>query len=130
MAARFNVISYGENHYRVEAKCSSEGSVHAEHHAVMRLPPSHKKVGHMKKLDLLVIRVNRGGSLCSSKPCLHCVTMLSQLLPLKGYRVRNIYYSTEDGDIASASLVSLLRDEFPHVSKYHRCYGCKKQNAP
>lgn len=128
MGAPFNVLSYGENHYKANfnERCNCKGeSVHAEHHAIQKIPLPQKKLRHLKKLDLLVIRVNRSGSLGNSKPCLHCLYMLSQRLPEKGYCISKVYYSGENGEIMQATLQTLLYKDTPHVSKFYQNHPTK-----
>jgi hypothetical protein len=114
--APLNVLSYGENHY----KCDDEyRSVHAEAHAIRKLAPlpRHKRP---KKVDLLVVRINQGGSMGSSKPCIHCCLQMACQLPSKGYQIGRIYYSTQGSGLASAKLSDLLGDSNPHVSRYFK----------
>jgi hypothetical protein len=127
MAAPFHVLSYGENHYKGNrcmdgrCKCRAEKSVHAEQHAVQKLPPPQKRGRHLKKVDLLVIRVNRSGTMGNSKPCVHCIYMLAQKLPEKGYSLARIYYSDEKGGIHESKLRTLMwEDEAPHLTKFYQ----------
>lgn len=101
-------------------KCRGDKSIHAEHHAIQKLPRPQKKLNHLKKVDMLVIRVNRSGSLGNSKPCLHCLYMLSEKLPEKGYSLCKVYYSTEFGDINEKKLHALINEDVPHVTKYYQ----------
>lgn len=103
-----------------DCSCRKEPSIHAEHHAIQKLPAAHRKPRHLKKLDILVIRVNRGGSLGNSKPCLRCLLMLSQRLPEKGYCINKVYYSNDQGEIRAATIHALLNDDSPHISKYYQ----------
>jgi hypothetical protein len=120
MAALFNVLSYGENHYKAHCNGNEASSIHAEQDAVRKLPRPHKKLRHLKKLDIMVVRVNRNGSLGNSKPCVHCLYTLSQLLPEKGYCISRVYYSTHEGEIVDTKLNTLLREDSPHVTKFYQ----------
>jgi len=82
------------------------GSIHAEAHAILNyygknfyynknkklvyLPQNLKK---HSKLDLMVARFNKNGSLCNSRPCYNCL----QLMKIVG--IRKVYYTTADGII-------------------------------
>jgi deoxycytidylate deaminase len=50
----------------------------------------HKKIP-VRKLHLIVIRVNSLGDLCESKPCQNCLQLL------KEYGIRKVTYSTTNG---------------------------------
>lgn len=94
-------------------------SIHAEVNAMKKLPylPRHKRP---KKVDLLVIRVNKGGSMGNSKPCLHCLQQMKKNLPLKGYTLDTIYYTTHNGVIKEQKFTELLHEEDPHISKFYK----------
>lgn len=105
----------------------ADKSVHAEDQAIRKLPKNESN--RIKKLDLLVIRVNKSGGLGNSKPCIHCLWLLSDLLPKRGYNVSRVYYSDEHGRLVMTKLKNLLEDEKPHVSKYYkdRSYSPRKK---
>lgn len=65
--------------------------VHAEVNAFKRI----KYDGKIKKIDLLVIRVNNSGRMTNSRPCYHCMKYMTH--HLYRYKIRYIYYSTDDG---------------------------------
>jgi hypothetical protein len=117
MAAPLNVLSYGENHYKPNAMYRS---VHAEDHAVQRLPslPNNRKRLH--KLDILVVRVSKTGVMGNSKPCHNCLMVLSQQLPQRGYTISNVYFSNEHGNIQCMKLSSLLYHDEHHFSRFHK----------
>jgi cytidine deaminase len=109
---------YGENQHK--GNCTdSYKSVHAEENAINKLRqlPRHKK---NKRVDLLVIRVNKSGTLGSSKPCIHCLLRLYSLLPEKGYILDTIYYSNREGIIENATLTNLLNSEEFHMTRYYK----------
>ena len=111
-------MSYGENQNKGVTDVGFR-SIHAEDNAIRKLPiqPRNKR---LKKVDLLVVRINRGGSLGNSKPCVHCLLLLSEKLPDKGYQVANVYYSTSNGTIAETKLKHLLAEPEPHFSRFYR----------
>lgn len=94
-------------------------SIHAEAAAIGRLPPHPPNRRRLQKVDLLVIRTSPRGRLGSSKPCLHCLLLLRDLLPARGYRLVDIYHSTPEGALVCTSLDALLADPQPHVSRYY-----------
>ena len=88
--------------------------------------PRNKK---LKKVDILVIRANKSGSIGTSKPCYHCILAMNISLPKKGYVVNDVYYSDRDGNIVATRLASLLQEENPHLSTYYkqRNFNCSKK---
>lgn len=98
---------------------ASSYSLHAEENAINKLPhmPRHKKP---KRVDLLVIRANKSGSLGNSKPCIHCILRLYTKLPLKGYALDTIYYSNKFGQIIKTTLNSLYNESERHMSRYYK----------
>lgn len=115
--APLNVITYGENYYKVGH--DTYESVHAEDSAMRKLA-SHGTQKRKRKVDLLVMRINKSGSYGNSKPCLHCILQLSQILPRKGYTLSKVYYTTDKGEMVSTRFQHLLQDEDQHVSKYYK----------
>jgi hypothetical protein len=43
-----------------------------------------------------------------SKPCINCVKKLHFLPSKKGYKIQNIYYSDEDGEISQIKLSNII----------------------
>jgi hypothetical protein len=78
--------------------------------------PKQKK---LKKIDLLVIRVNKTGTYGNSKPCIHCILNLYKNLPEKGYSLRDVYYTNEQGTITTIKFQDLLHENNPHVSRFY-----------
>lgn len=114
--APLNLLSYGENMIKA---ANDKWTSHAEENAIRKLPVLPRKK-HLKKVDLLVIRTSKTGVLGSSKPCIHCLMLLQTKLPEKGYKIQNIFYTNQQGDIREETLKSLLEDENMHMSKYYR----------
>ncbi len=66
-----------------------------------------------KKLEIVVIRVNKNGELLNSKPCNTC------LYYMKLYGVKSVYYSDENGDMIKEKISQI---EVEHNSIGHRKY--------
>jgi hypothetical protein len=65
----------------------SDQSIHAERAVVKRL-------GDLSRLDgcvLLVVRINKQGELCNSKPCADCQKFLEKCM--RDYGLRKVVYS-------------------------------------
>jgi cytidine deaminase len=99
-------------------------SIHAEDNAIRKLPslPKNKK---LKRVDILVIRVNKSGMMANSKPCIHCLMLMITRLPLKGYSLSDIYFSNADGTLSMEKLNNLLYNDEHHISRYHKDRGSK-----
>jgi len=66
-----------------------------------------------KKLEIVVIRVNKNGELFNSNPCNTC------LYYMKLYCIKSVYYSDENGDIIKEKINQI---EVEHHSIGHRKY--------
>ena len=113
ITVHIKVLSYGENHYNP----GLFPTVHAEDDAIGKLPVLRRN-RKLKKIDLLVIRANIGGTVGNSKPCANCVRDLYYKLPKKGYILDTVHYTDKGQVIVSKKFTKLMRDETPHVSKY------------
>lgn len=111
-----NILSIGYN--RMGEKNGLYPGVHAEHDAINKLKPLSRNK-HLKAVNLLVIRVSKNNKLQSSKPCANCIKIIKSLPIKKGYRVRNIYYSDDNGNIIKTNINNLEKDEL-HYSKFFR----------
>lgn len=94
-------------------------SIHAEHHAILNLPPLPKK-HHLKKIDMIVIRTSKTGLLGMSKPCINCVFKMYTMPKEKGYRICNVIYSDNNGGFVSTTLEKLLHDSEVYMSSFYR----------
>ena len=94
------VLSHGQNHY----KHDNILSIHAEVAALNKLKVSR----NIKYIDLVVIRINKTGILCNSKPCSNCVKFMNTILIKRRYRISNIYYSDENSNIIKTTLSKLI----------------------
>jgi hypothetical protein len=99
-------ISYNSTRFKFRKKCT-----HAEEHAINTFLRDYVNIhgpfkGNSKKIhaDLLVIRVSKSGHLKNSKPCKHCVMMMSSL---KYLHIDNIWYSNDVGDLKKVKLQDL-----------------------
>jgi deoxycytidylate deaminase len=105
-------VSDGKNGYRMKhTHCNR--TIHAEEDAIRKLPfrKNKKKI----EIDLLVIRINKNGKLLNSKPCSNC---LKKMKNIKGYKIKYVHYSTENGTIVTQKLSDLLQDTNVHISYF------------
>ena len=103
------ILSYGENRPRTRPPFPT---VHAECDAMRKLPPTGRRRKH---LDLLVIRLNKGGSVGNSKPCGMCLKEL-QKLPGRGYILDTVHYSNLNR-IVSVKFSELISAP-KHITKF------------
>ena len=96
----------------------NEAGVHAERDAINKLKPLERK-NNLETIDLLVIRMSKHNKLLNSKPCANCIENMKHLPKKKGYNLKNIYYSNENGDIIKTSL-RILEKEDLHYSRFYR----------
>lgn len=79
---------------------------HSEMDAIRKL----KKTGKKVTINILVIRLDKLKCLKMSRPCQKCIKFMKTKLPLKGYKVKWVYYSTNEGDIRKISFSKLIRE--------------------
>lgn len=112
---KLNILSFGINKYS-----DSEGkkpSIHAEYDAISKLMPIKRKK-KLEAIDILVIRVSRINNIQMSKPCFNCIQIMKTIPEKKGYKINNIYYSNNNGDIVKTNIKCLDNTEY-HYSKYY-----------
>ena len=78
-----------------------------------------------KELDLLVIRFNSHGDLCSSRPCYHCLKTLTSA----GLNIRYVYYSN-NGEIIKEKFNEMMNSELTIVSSGMRLINRTRNKSP
>lgn len=63
------------------------------------------------KIELIVFRVKKDGTLGMAKPCKYCVEMIRKAVYVYGFNIKKVTYSTETGEFESC-LVKNLESEF------------------
>jgi cytidine deaminase len=111
-----NILSFGFN--MVGDIYGNEPGIHAEHDAINKLKPLNRNK-HLKNINLLVIRFSKNNKIQNSKPCANCIKTMKTLPEKKGYRIKNIYYSNENGDIVKSNIKKLENEEL-HYSRFFR----------
>lgn len=92
--------------------------IHAEHNALSKLKPiKYKK--RLEQINILVIRLSKTNKIQSSKPCNNCIKIMEIIPEKKGYKLQNIYYSDDKGNIIKTSL-NTLKNEEKHYSRYYK----------
>jgi hypothetical protein len=111
-----NILSFGFN--MLGDISGNQPGIHAEHDAINRLKPLKRKK-HLQNVNLLIVRFSKNNRLQNSKPCANCIENMKVLPEKKGYRIRNIYYSNENGEIVKSSLKNLEKEELQY-SRFFR----------
>lgn len=115
---KVSVLSYGMNKY-VDTEGLSP-SIHAEYDALIKLPHLDNK--NKKKLcvvHLIVVRMSKTKKIQTSKPCANCIRHMREISSRRGYKIKHVYYSENDG-IIKTNLANLEKEEYKHVSKFYR----------
>jgi cytidine deaminase len=97
---------------------SNEPGIHAEHDAINKLRPIKRK-RHLQCINMLVIRISKNNRLQNSKPCANCIEIMKTLPPRKGYKIKNLYYSNDNGELVKTTLKNLENEEL-HFSRFFR----------
>ena len=113
---KVSILSFGFN--QVGDVDGNVPGIHAEHAAINKLKPSYKKK-RLQTINLLVIRISKNNKLQSSKPCTICIQNMKTLPEKKSYKIKNIYYSNNDGDIVKSNF-QILEKEEQHLSRFYR----------
>lgn len=123
---KINVLSFGINKY-TGCEDINEGT-HAEHDALLALNKKtvntqwknvHDKKNRKIEIHLLVVRFSKLGRLQNSKPCHHCILRMKTLPETMGYKLKYIYYSTQNETIAKTSLRELFDEEDHHYTRLY-----------
>jgi tRNA(Arg) A34 adenosine deaminase TadA len=113
------------------------GSLHAETNAIMQyygkyltyekngwnfFPPEGKRI---QKLDLIVVRVNKCGDICNSRPCYNCLELM------KTVGIRKVYYSISNDKLICESVRDMVSIQASAVTKLiERLNGNTNINNP
>ena len=111
-----NILSFGFN--RLGNINKNDPGIHAEHDAINKLKPLQRK-NRLETVNILVVRFSKNNKLQNSKPCANCIQTMKNLPQKKGYRIRNIYYSNDNGDIEKTNLNNLENDD-QHYSRFYK----------
>ena len=112
-----NILSFGFNVMGDVSK--NYTGIHAEQDAINRLK-SIKRKKHLQNISILVIRFSKNNKLQSSKPCANCIEIMKFLPEKKGYKIKNIYYSNENGDIVKSSLINLEKENLHYTRSFRK----------
>jgi len=109
------LFSNSESYYGYNKTSGKDSrTIHAEEDSII----NYKRIGSTKskKFSMLVIRINKSGSLCNSKPCYDCIE------EFKKFNINKIYYSNSDGDIICEKIKDICNRESSGTI-YNRAMG-------
>jgi hypothetical protein len=113
---KVRILSFGTN--MMGDSDGNEAGIHAEHNALTKLKPLQFKK-NLEPINLLVIRLSKTNKIQSSKPCSNCIKIIDCIPEKKGYKIKNIYYSDNEGNIVKTTLNNLKNEE-QHYTRYYR----------
>jgi len=90
-------------------------SIHAEEVALKKYISKHKKKD-LLKIDILVVRLSKDNLLGISRPCKNCLHMMSKLRQTRGIIIKNVYYSTHNGNINKEEFSDMMDSDMTHPS--------------
>lgn len=67
-----------------------------------------------KKMNLIVLRINKSGELCESAPCYHCTKILAEN---KSITINNLYFSRNDKTITCVKFNDWSKSGLSTMSK-------------
>jgi hypothetical protein len=80
------------------------------------------KIAKTKKLDLIVIRVDKTGKICNSRPCFNCLDMM------KAVNIRRVHYTTDDGVIITEQVKDMISIQASSVTRHIHELNSKDKN--
>ena len=113
---KVNILSFGFN--KMGDINGNNSGIHAEHDAINKLKPLERNK-RLQNINMLVIRINKNNKILNSKPCANCIKNIKILPEKKGYKIKNIYYSNDNGEIIKTNIKNLENEE-QHYSKFYR----------
>ena len=104
-------------------------SIHAEEDVLRKMGRKYSdrvNKKNKKKFDLLVIKVSRtGDKVGMSRLCEKCVMLVNNISHSSGIKIKNVYYSDENGDIIKTTPSKLYNSDDNHITGYYKNRGYK-----
>lgn len=99
----------------------ADKSTHAEEMALDKVYL--KKTSKIINVSIIVIRITPSSTpdhytLTNSRPCIMCMHKIKNTVPF-GYRVTNVYFSNNNGDIVKYKLRDIIKEK-QHLTKFHK----------
>lgn len=100
------------------------GTCHAEVLSIAWLRRHGGKIKKTTKIELVIFRVRKDGSLGMAKPCTHCVDLIKKAVYVYGFNIKKISYSVESGEFISCSVDELENDYITAGSRTIKMMNC------
>ena len=113
---KLNILSFGFN--KMGDIYGNKNGIHAEHDAINKLKPLERNK-KLEQINIIVVRFSKNNKLQNSKPCANCIKNIKVLPQKKGYKIKNVYYSNDNGDIIRSN-IKILENEELHYSRFYR----------
>ena len=88
-------------------------STHAEIDAYQKIKNCRN---NPRQLDLMVIRITKTGLLAQSRPCFHCIDILSK----SRLNIKNVYYTTNNGQIVCETFSEMALNPIVYITRGFR----------
>ena len=85
--------------------------------AIRKLPPLQNKKRRKQDIVLIVIRIDKNGNLKNSQPCVKCLEHINKPNYSSWYRLTNIWYSNQEGNIIHRKLQQIIDSEKKHITR-------------
>jgi len=83
--------------------------------AIRHLPPCYLRA-RRRKIDIVVIRVDKNGNLKNSMPCFMCINHMNRINKQTNYTFKHVIYSNDEGGVTCCKFDELLNSKNKHVS--------------
>lgn len=81
------------------------GSFHAEYNVIQNTREKMKE----KKMDMIVIRINKNNDLCNARPCMNCLSEMKK----NGFK--HVYYSIDNETIVREKISDMVSIQISHA---------------
>ena len=81
------------------------GSFHAEYNVIQKTKVKIKE----KKMDMVVIRINKNNDLCNARPCMNCLSEMKK----NGFK--HVYYSIDNQTIIREKITDMVSIQISHA---------------
>lgn len=100
-------------------------STHAEIDALAEVRRIYGGTKRIQRLNLLIVRFTRNGTIGCAKPCFHC---MKQLREATYVNIQKVYYSDKSGNIICEKFSALAESNDHYISSGYRYRMKLKQN--
>jgi|LakMenEpi03Aug12_release.lakeMendotaPanAssembly.Ray.scaffolds.fasta_scaffold545362_2 cytidine deaminase len=110
--ANMKKLVFGIN---TDGNCNGVSSIHAESMALSKLV-TNPRIKLNKWFDIFVFRLSKSRKIGESRPCKRCICHMIE----SDARIRNVYYTTADGNIECERLNNMLDSPKTYITSGDR----------